>query len=99
MSEKEATEKQIDDTLTKIMDAPDDIEFEKITHSIKFLARILFNVRFDLDAFKIEIIEFLNKLKIEEGKPEPEEIKMGPEDIKTIDDNLEDCLRDPCRYS
>ena len=60
MSEKEATEKQITETLEKIMTTEGVLK--NPTHTIKFLAKILFNLRFDLDAFKIEIFDFLDKI-------------------------------------
>ena len=76
MSEKEATEEQINNTLNEIMESNPD-------HSIRFLAKILFNLRFDLDELKIKIFE-----AIEADNDEPEEDFYTPEtdnDLKKID--------------
>ena len=77
MSEKEATEEQINDTLTKIMTSIDS------SHAVKFLAKILFNVRFDLDELKIEVLKAI-KAVIIESEPEPEELKYSDKDLKKI---------------
>ena len=73
MSEKEATEEQINDTLTKIMTSDPN-------HSVKFLAKILFNVRFDLDELKIKLYETILP---EEGSAEFEELKFPDKKIAT----------------
>ena len=79
MSEKEATEEQITDTLNKIiLNNPD--------KTIRFLAKIVFNTRFDLDEFKIHVLEMLKGVETE-ADPEPEELKFPPEidlDIKRL---------------
>ena len=79
MSEKEATEEQITDTLNKIiLNNPD--------NTLRFLAKIVFNLRFDLDEFKIHVLEILKGLETE-ADPEPEELKFPPEidlDIKRL---------------
>ena len=78
MSEKEATEEQINDTLTKIMTSDPN-------HSVKFLAKILFNVRFDLDELKIKLYETILP---EEGSPEFEELKFPDKKISTTPERL-----------
>lgn len=99
MSDREVSNKEIDDKLNEIIEYVDEQIDENLPKIIRLFAKLIFNIRYDLDEFKIEIVDFLKKLKIEEGKTEPEELKMGPEDLKTIDSNLEDCLRDPSRYT
>ena len=94
MSEKEVSEEAINDKLNEIME--DDLQ----NKTIKLLAKLIFNLRFDLNEFKLEIVEFMKKLKIEsEGNIEPEELKYSKNDLKKVGDNLEEHLRDPCRYS
>ena len=66
MSEKEATEQQIEDTLNKIMDT--DGIFENPSHTIKFLTKIIFNLRYDLNEMKLELLKVF--------KPEGEEKTM-----------------------
>ena len=63
MSEKEATEEQITEALNKIMETHDD-------NAVKLLAKLLFNVRFDLDELKIELVKCLGGigLEVEEGE-------------------------------
>ena len=70
MREKEATEKQIDDTLTKIMES----DYQNKT--LKFLAKILFNVRYDLNELKLELVKCLGDIGIDaeiNHKPEEED--------------------------
>ena len=94
MSDKEVTEEAINDKLNEIME--DDLQ----NKTIRLLAKLIFNLRFDLNEFKLEIVEFMKKLKIEsEGNIEPEELKYSKNDLKKVGDNLEERLRDPCRYS
>ena len=50
MSEKEATDQQITDTLNKIMDTHPD-------RSIQLLAKILFNCRYDINELKLELLK------------------------------------------
>ena len=100
MSDKEVTEEAINDKLNEIMEAVDEKIDETLPQIIRLLAKLLFNVRFDLNEFKLEIVEFMKKLKIEsEGNIEPEELKYSKNDLKKVGDNLEEHLRDPCRYS
>ena len=66
LSEKDVTEKEIDETLNKIMVSNPD-------HTIRFLARILFNLRFDLDDLKIELLKVLKDDEGEEINHKPEE--------------------------
>ena len=96
MSDKEVTEEAINDKLNEIMEAVDEKIDETLPQIIRLLAKLLFNVRFDLNEMKLELIKVL---KNEEGKPEPEELKYSKNDLKKVGDNLEECLRDPCRYS
>ena len=58
--------------------------------TIKLLAKLIFNLRFDLNEFKLEIVEFMKKLKIEsEGNIEPEELKYSDKDLKKANNDLE----------
>ena len=71
MSEKEATEKQITETLEKIMTTEGVLK--NPTHTIKFLAKILFNLRFDLNELKLELIKVLKEEEDCEVNHKPEE--------------------------
>ena len=72
MSEKEATEQQINNTLNTIMTT--DGEFENPSHTIKFLAKIIFNLRFDLDELKVKLYEtIMGEDDIGEVNHKPEE--------------------------
>ena len=82
MSEKEATEKQITDKLNEII-----LSDKDGVH--RLLAKLVFNLRFDLNELKLELIK---TLKTEEGKPEPEVLKYNKTDMKKVGDNLEDIL-------
>ena len=86
MSEKEATEDAINRKLEEIMERKEIEGHEEISHTFKFLAKILFNVRFDLDEFKIHVLEMLKGVETE-ADPELEELKFPPEidlDIKRL---------------
>ena len=80
MSEKEATEEQINDTLTKIMTSDPN-------HSVKFLAKILFNVRFDLDELKLHLKKMLKDVS-GEGYCEFEELQFPDKKITTTPERL-----------
>ena len=56
MSEKEASEKQIVDALNNIILG----ERIRIKHSLKLLAKLIFNLRFDLDELKIELLKVIS---------------------------------------
>ena len=71
MSEKEATEKQITETLEKIMTTEGVLK--NPTHTIKFLAKILFNLRFDLDELKVKLYETIMGEEECEVNHKPEE--------------------------
>jgi len=58
MSEREVSEKEIDDRLEELLDIPDDKEFEHLTHTIKFIALILFNLRKDFVELYKDYAEF-----------------------------------------
>ena len=45
--DREVSEKEIDDALEKIIEIDDKEKFDNLTHTISFLARILFNLRKD----------------------------------------------------
>ena len=79
MSEKEATEEQIQTKLDEIMLTNPD-------KTTRFFAKLIFNLRFDLDEFKIRVLEMLKGVETE-ADPEPEELKFPPEidlDIKRL---------------
>lgn len=57
--EKEVSEKQIDDKLNEIMTF--DGDFVDASHTIKFLAKILYNLRFDLNELKLNLIKALKE--------------------------------------
>lgn len=59
MSDKEVTEKQIDDTLQEILDESG--VFDNPSHVIKLLAKLIFNLRFDLNELKLELINVLKE--------------------------------------
>ena len=52
MSEKEVSEKQIQDKLTEII-------LEDPNKTIRLLAKLIFNLRFDLEELKIELYKAL----------------------------------------
>jgi len=67
MSEKEASEKEIDKALEKIMDnilAPQEV---------RLIAKLVFNLRFDLDELKIELLKVLRDEECEDVNHKPEE--------------------------
>ena len=69
MSEKEVTEDAINKKLDEIMEQHED-------KTIRFLAKILFNCRFDLNELKLELIKCLGDIGIEvdvNHKPEEED--------------------------
>ena len=47
MAERVVSEQEIDDQLEKYLEIPDNKQFTELTHVIKFLALILFNLRKD----------------------------------------------------
>ena len=96
MNNKEVSNKKIDEKLNEIMEYVDEQIDEYLPKIVRLLAKLIYNLRFDLNELKLELIK---AFKNEEGKPELEELKMGPKDLKNINTNLEDCLRDPSRYS
>ena len=59
MSEKNATEEQITEALNKIINAHED-------KAIQLLAKLIFNLRFDLDELKIELLKMFKTDHIEE---------------------------------
>ena len=69
--EKELKEKDIDEALTKVIDTEGD--FENPSHIIKFLTKIIFNLRYDLNELKQELIKVLGAGV--ENEPEYEELK------------------------
>ena len=80
MSEKEATEESIAEALKDIMNPETGM---RIKHCIRLLAKLIFNLQFDLDELKIRIFE-----AIEADNDEPEEDFYTPEtdnDLKKID--------------
>ena len=96
MSEEEVTNKQIDDKLEEVMEYNQEFGHQDITQAIKLFAKLIFNIRYDINEMKLELLKVF---KTEEGKPEPEELKMSPDDLKQVGDDLEECLRDPSRYT
>ena len=68
-NEREVSEKEIDDHLDNIMNSD---HIGDPSHVIKFLARILYNVRYDLNDLKLQLIKtFKEEEEIE--RPEREE--------------------------
>lgn len=68
-------ENEIDDALTKLIEFEG--EFEYPSHNIKFLCKIIFNLRYDLNELKLELIKALGK-GIEVENPEYDELKYPP---------------------
>ena len=65
MSDKEVTDKAIDDRLEIMMD-------ESPNNEIRLLAKLIFNVRFDLNEMKLELLKVF-KDECEEVKHKKEE--------------------------
>ena len=59
MSEKEVTEKEIDDKLNEIMTF--DGDFVDASKTIKLFAKLIYNLRFDLDELKLHLIKALKE--------------------------------------
>ena len=83
MSDREVSEQEIDNRLEELLEIPEDKEFEHLTHTIKFLALIMFNMRKDyLELYK-DYAEFkeliMNVVKPKEVLKE----KIGNNDFKT----------------
>ena len=57
MSDKEATKKQIDDKLNDIMELLDEQVDEDLPQIIRLFAKLLFNVRYDLNEMKLELLK------------------------------------------
>ena len=76
MSEKEATDKQIIDALNKIMESVDEKIDETLPQAIRLFAKLIFNLRFDLNELKLELIKCLGDIGIDaeiNHKPEEED--------------------------
>ena len=56
--DREVSEKEIDDALEKIVDIDDKEKFDNLTHTISFMARILFNMRKDYLEWLKDYAEF-----------------------------------------
>ena len=76
--EREVSEKEINDALTKIMDSKG--VFDNPSHTIKFLAKIVFNLRFDLNELKQELIKMFSgeqgNFEIEIAIPEQMKVEL-----------------------
>ena len=57
--EKDLSEKEIDNALEKIIHTPG--IFENPSHMIKLLAKLVYNLRFDLNELKLELIKVLKE--------------------------------------
>ena len=66
MSEKEVSEKQINDKLTEII-------LEEPNKTIRLLAKLIFNLRFDLDELKVELYKALTGDESEDVNHKKEE--------------------------
>jgi len=78
LTEEEASEKEIDEGLKTIMEAPDNKKFENITSTIKFLTGIIFNLRYDLNELKLKLIE------VYKGDEEPISVKEGENNTEEL---------------
>ena len=59
MSDKDVSEKEIDDKLNEIMTF--DGDFVDASKVIKLLAKLIFNLRYDLNDLKLELIKTLKE--------------------------------------
>ena len=66
MSDKEVTDKEIDDKLNEIMEGHQD-------NFIRLLAKLIFNLRFDLNEMKLELLKVFKP----EGEDKPLEEVNG----------------------
>ena len=70
MSEREVSEKEIDEKLNEISKIGDN-EFLDYNKTLRFFAKLLFNIRYDIDELKAEL------LKVFKEDEEPKSVKEG----------------------
>ena len=73
MSEKEVTEKQIDQKLEEVMELIDEKIDEDLPQIIRLLAKLVYNLRFDLNDLKVELLKVLKEDDDCEVNHKPEE--------------------------
>jgi len=85
MSEKEVSEEKIDKALESIMETPE--EHLDALHIVKLLAKLIYNLRYDLNELKLKLVEaFKNS-----GSVDTDDIYLAyPNDIKKEIKRLED---------
>ena len=81
MSDIEASKKEIDETLDRIMESIDEQIDEYLPQTIRLFAKLIFNLRYDLDDLKIHLKKVFKGGS--PGEPEPEDLKYPPKEIKT----------------
>ena len=73
MNEKEVTEKQIQDKLEEIIQLVDEKVDETLPNIIRLFGKLIFNLRFDLDELKLELLKVLRDEDNGEVNHKPEE--------------------------
>jgi len=90
MSEKEATEEEITEALNKIINCPG--YFENPHDVLKMLAKLIWNLRFDLQELKTELINHFKNMDLEDL--EEEYVPESEDDLKKLDASPERFFND-----
>lgn len=70
MSEREVSEQEIDDELEHLMEY--DGDFKNISHILRLFAKLIFNIRYDIEELKKELLKVFREdrepISVEKGE-------------------------------